>query len=126
MCPLLAPYFSEWSDPLPSTGSDHILILLSFNAAQFRGPPPKPNWARTDWPQVHEALKSMKIPPPPPNLPLIGSLVRHQPQQDLNHFGTTDPSQMGHPQVQAVVDHQTVSTPKGLQLHSPGVQKRMP
>ena len=27
-CPLLAPYFTEWSDPLPSTGSDQIPILL--------------------------------------------------------------------------------------------------
>jgi len=31
-CPLLAPYFSEWSNPLPSTGSDHISILLRFDA----------------------------------------------------------------------------------------------
>jgi len=41
-CPLLAPYFSEWSDPLPSTGSDHILILLPFEAPLFRAPPPNP------------------------------------------------------------------------------------
>ena len=34
-CPLLAPYFSEWSDPLPSTGSDHIPILLRFEAPLF-------------------------------------------------------------------------------------------
>lgn len=65
-CPLLAPYFSEWSNPLPSTGSDHILIFLCFDALLFRAPPPKPNWALTDWPQVDEALKSFKIPPPPP------------------------------------------------------------
>ena len=38
-CPLLAPYFSEWSDPLPSTGSDHIPILLRFEAHLFRAPP---------------------------------------------------------------------------------------
>ena len=42
-CPLLSPYFSEWSDPLPSTGSDHIPILLRFEAPLFRGPPPTPN-----------------------------------------------------------------------------------
>ena len=41
-CPLLAPYFSEWSDPLPSTGSDHIPILLRFEAPLFRAPPPNP------------------------------------------------------------------------------------
>jgi len=41
-CPLLAPYFSEWSDPLPSTSSDHIPILLRFEAPLFRAPPPRP------------------------------------------------------------------------------------
>jgi len=25
-----------------------------------------PNWALTDWPQVDEALKSMRVPPPSP------------------------------------------------------------
>jgi len=34
-CPLLLPYFSEWSDPLPSTDSDHIPILLRFEAPLF-------------------------------------------------------------------------------------------
>jgi len=38
-CPLLAPYFSELSDPLPSTGSDDIPILLCFQAPLFRAPP---------------------------------------------------------------------------------------
>jgi len=38
-CPLLARYFSELSDPLPSTGSHHILILLRFQAPLFRAPP---------------------------------------------------------------------------------------
>jgi len=41
-CPLLAPYFTEWSDPLPSTGSDHIPILLRFEAPLFRAPPQPP------------------------------------------------------------------------------------
>jgi len=49
-CPLLAPYFSEWCDPLPSTGSHHIPILLRFEAPLFRAPPPTLNWALTDWP----------------------------------------------------------------------------
>ena len=34
-CPILAPYFTEWSDPLPSTRSDHIPILLRFEAHLF-------------------------------------------------------------------------------------------
>jgi len=34
-CPLLALYLSEWSYPLPSIGSDHIMILLRFEAPLF-------------------------------------------------------------------------------------------
>jgi len=65
-CPLLAPYFTEWSDPLPSTGSDHIPILLRFEAPLFRTPPPSPNWALTDWPALESSLKSTRISPAPP------------------------------------------------------------
>ena len=68
-CPLLTPYFMEWSDPLPSTGSDHIPILLRFEAPLFRAPPPTPNWALTDWASMETALKSTTISPPPPPLP---------------------------------------------------------
>jgi len=80
-CPLLMPYVSEWSNPLPSTGSDHIPILLRVDAPLFSAPLPKPNWALTDWPRVDEALKSIQVPPPPhPDLPLLGGLVLHEPQ----------------------------------------------
>jgi len=72
-CPLLAPYFTEWSDPLPSTGSDHIPILLRFEAPLFRAPPPTPNWALSDWPSLDNALKSTTI-SPPPSLPTTSSL----------------------------------------------------
>jgi len=65
-CPRLAPYFIEWSDPLPSTGSDHIPILLRFEAPLFRAPPPAPNWALTDWPSLEASLKATSIPRPPP------------------------------------------------------------
>ena len=41
-CPLLASYFTEWSDPLPSTGSHDIPILPSFEAPLFRAPPRLP------------------------------------------------------------------------------------
>jgi len=65
-CPLLAPYFSAWSDPLPSTGSDHIPILLRFEAHMFLAPPPTPNWGLTDWPALDLALKAARISPAPP------------------------------------------------------------
>jgi len=72
-CHLLAPYFTEWSDPLPSTGSDHIPILLRFEAPLFRPPHPTPNWALTDWATLDTFLKSIVI-PPPPSLPTRRSL----------------------------------------------------
>jgi len=72
-CPLLSPYFSEWSDPLPSTGSDHIPILLRFEALLFRAPPPTPNWVLSDWPALDTTLKATIISPPPP-LPTTSSL----------------------------------------------------
>jgi len=65
-CHLLAPYFTEWSDPLPSTGSDHIPILLRFEAPLLRAAPPVPNWALTDWPALEASLKSMQVSPAPP------------------------------------------------------------
>jgi len=72
-CPLLAPCFTEWSDPLPSTGSDHIPIVLRFEAPLFRAPPPTPNWVLTDWDSLESSLENTTIPPPPP-LPTTRSL----------------------------------------------------
>ena len=126
-CPLVAPYPSEWSDPLPSTGSDHIPILLPFDAPLFRAPPPKPNWGMTDWPQVDKALKSIKIPPPPP-LPTSHALGVWF-DTNLNKISATlalHTPQVRHPQVQGVVHHNSLGTSKGLQLHSLGVQGRTP
>jgi len=71
--PLLAPYFSELSDPLPSTGSDHIPILLRFEAPLFLAPPLSPNWALSDWTALEDSLKTTVIPPPPP-IPTTRSL----------------------------------------------------
>jgi len=72
-CPLLAPYFTKWSDPLPSTRSDHIPILLPFEAPLFRAPHLTPNWALTDWASLESSLKVTTILPPPP-LPTTRSL----------------------------------------------------
>jgi len=75
-CRLLARYFSEWSDPLPSTGSAHIPILLGFKAPLFRAPPgfkaplfraPPPAIPRalTDWPAPDSSLQGASISPAP-------------------------------------------------------------
>jgi len=72
-CPLFASYFTDWSGPLPSTGSDHIPILLRFEAPLFRAPPTTHNWALTDWTSLEPALKATTI-APPPHLPTTRSL----------------------------------------------------
>jgi len=72
-CPLLAPHFSEWSDPHPSTGSDHIPILLRFEAPLFRAPPPAPNCALTDWLALDSSLKAASI-SRSPSLPTTRSM----------------------------------------------------
>jgi len=72
-CPLLSPYFSEWSDPLPSTGSDHIPILLRIEAPLFRAPPPTTNWVLSHWAGLDTALKATVI-APPPSLPTTSSV----------------------------------------------------
>ena len=72
-CPLLARYFWEWSDPLPSTGSDHLPIVLRFEAPLFRAPPRTPNWALTEWSGLDSALKGTSI-SPDPTIPTSKSL----------------------------------------------------
>jgi len=64
-CTLLAAYCAEWSDPLPSTGSHHIQVLLRFEGPFFRAPPPAPNWAQTEWPVLDSSLKAASISPTP-------------------------------------------------------------
>jgi len=73
-CPLLAPYVTECTDPLPSPGSDHLPILLPFEAPLFRAPPPTPNWALTDWPTLESSLKATCI-LPAPSIPTTLSMV---------------------------------------------------
>ena len=105
-CPLLALYFPEWSDALPSTGSDHIPILLRFEAPLFRAPPPTPNWALTDWTSLESSLKSAAIspPPPPPYHAFPGHLVPHQPRQGHVPIRTIHPTEEGDLSFQALVD----------------------
>lgn len=104
-CPVLALHFAEWSEPLPSLGSDHIPILIRFDAPLIRAPPSMPNWALTDWPLVMEALHSMEVPSPPPlpDLTLPGDMVRYQPQQDFGHSGPSHHLEPLHAPVKALV-----------------------
>jgi len=62
----LFPSFSRWDTPLPSTGSDHVPVLITLESSRFRLPPPSPHWSKTDWPSILSALPSLIPPPPPP------------------------------------------------------------
>ena len=66
----LFPAFSAWDTPLPSTGSDHVPVMITFSSPKFRPPPPSPNWTKTDWEAILPQLPSLVPPPPPPSCPV--------------------------------------------------------
>jgi len=124
-CPLLSPYFTVWCDPLPSTGSDHIPILLCFEAPLFRAPPPAPNWALTEWTPLDPSLRAASIPPPPSShYKVPGGLVQEKPRQNNSPTGSPHPGQTGHLPVQAVVVGAIFTAEEGLQLRPPHLQER--
>ena len=67
---LLSPACCRWDTPLPSTGSDHVPVLISLSSTKFRPPDPSPNWAKTDWECILHLLPSLVPPPPPPSCPV--------------------------------------------------------
>ena len=123
--PLLAPYFTEWSDPLPSTGSDHIPILLRFEAPLFRAPPPSPNCALTDCPVLESSLKSTVISraSPPPHHLIPGRVVQNEPGQGHGPACATHPAEEGHLQVQTMVVRLAVAGQESLQLRTSLLEK---
>jgi len=104
-CPLLAPYFTEWSDRLPSTESDHIPILLRFEAPLFRASPPNPKLGPDRLallgilPESYGHLASS----PPPYHALPRHLVHHQPRQGYVGIRAAHPTEEGHLSIQALV-----------------------
>ena len=67
---LLVPAFSAWDTPLPSTGSDHVPVVIYFSSPKFRPPPPSPNWSKTNLEAILPQLPSLVPPPPPPSCPV--------------------------------------------------------
>jgi hypothetical protein len=61
----LAPFFSSWDTPLPSTGSDHVPILLQLEAPDFQLPPPRLHWDLLDWEKAHGGIANLQNRPPP-------------------------------------------------------------
>jgi len=126
-CPLLTPYFTEWSDPLPSIGSDHIPILPCFEAPLFTAPPPSPNWTLTDWPSLVHSLKATAITPPPP-LPTTRFLdVWFMTNLDKTNGRTSiaHRNEEGHLSIQTLVVRTTINAQKSLK-HSPLMLKARP
>src|SRR5713101_3700545 len=62
----IASRLDDWSTPLPSTGSDHVPVLLRFSHPLAHAPPPSHNWPLTDWPTLEPLLASTSISEPPP------------------------------------------------------------
>jgi len=71
--PVLFPFFRSWGTPLPSTGSDHVPISLTFAHPISSPSPPVPNWCLTDWNNLSPVLNDSLI-PPPPSFPTSASL----------------------------------------------------
>ena len=67
---MLAPAFNRWDTPLPSTGSDHVPVVISLCSPRFHTADPYPNWAKTDWGSILPQLPSLVPPPPPPSCPV--------------------------------------------------------
>ena len=67
---LLVPAFSKWDTTHPSTGSDHVPVVISFCSPRFHPPDPTPNWTKTDWDTILPQLPSLVPPPPPLSCPV--------------------------------------------------------
>lgn len=78
--PLLMPYISEWSDPLPSTGSDHSLIPPTIRSTPVPSTPSQVTLGPDRLAPGAQRPQNTHnpCPPLPPDLPLPGALVRYQ------------------------------------------------
>ena len=64
--PHMFPAFGS-GDPssLPSTGSDHVPILISLSPPFPHNQKARPHWQEVDWPALTDRVKNWLIPPPP-------------------------------------------------------------
>ena len=64
--PLIRPAFLSWdATSLPSTGSDHVPILILLAASSDELAPPRPMWEKADWDNLETPIKELHIPPAP-------------------------------------------------------------
>src|SRR5207302_2744135 len=75
-----APFFQNWEATLPSTGSDHVPIMILLSAPLLRPLAPTPNWDKTDWYSLKTSLAAIKVSSPsimPTNHSLSSWFDRH-------------------------------------------------
>ena len=66
--PSMFPAFTSWdATSLPSTGSDHVSIVIKLASPSQMPPSPRPKWDETDWLPLQALLHSFIIPPLPIN-----------------------------------------------------------
>ena len=66
--PLMAPAFEKWdTTSLPSTGSDHVPILITLTPPTDKPLPRTPCWDLANWESLGPRLQSFCIPPAPAN-----------------------------------------------------------
>ena len=64
--PLMSPAFVDWdTTSLPSTGSDHVPILITFAPPTDKPMPRTPCWDLTNWDSLSSRLRSFCVPPAP-------------------------------------------------------------
>ena len=66
--PLMSPAFVEWdATTLPSTGSDHVPILITLAPPTEKPLPRTPCWDLANWESLGPRLQSFFVPPAPPH-----------------------------------------------------------
>lgn len=69
--PHMSPAFSAWdASTLPSTGSDHVPILITMSSPDDILLPRTPCWDLTDWEALRPRLDRFRTPPSPARLSL--------------------------------------------------------
>ena len=63
--PRLAPFCHHWDTSLPSTGSDHVPITITFPHPVLSPPMPSPNWALNNGDSLTPLLGDLVFPAPP-------------------------------------------------------------
>ena len=64
--PLMYPAFEAWdTSSLPSTGSDHVPILITLTSPDKKPKPRSPCWDLTNWEALRPHLTTYRIPPVP-------------------------------------------------------------